>query len=134
MALRLTIAGVNRVMASGLLLEVSDAKLQIYSGTRPDSPESALELQTLLAVLTLRNFQLPQAGTLTTTEIESVSVQASGEARWGLLVAVDGTRIGDLSVGQKDRDPSADVTWDQTAFRAGDTLQLDRLTLALPTE
>jgi hypothetical protein len=108
--------------------------LQIYSGTRPDSPESALELQTLLAVLTLRNFQAPQAGTLTTTEIEPVSVQASGEARWARLVAADGTLLGDLRVGQAGRDPDADVTWDQTAFRAGDTLQLDRLTLALPTE
>jgi hypothetical protein len=134
MALRLTIAGVNRVMASGLLLEVSDAQLQIYSGTRPTSPESGLELQTLLAVLTLRNFQLPQAGKLTTTEIEPVSVQASGEARWARLVAADGTLIGDLRVGQAGRDPDADVTWDQAAFRAGDTLQLDRLTLALPTE
>jgi hypothetical protein len=134
MALRLTIAGVNRVMASGLLLEVSDAQLQIFSGSRPASPESALELQTLLAVLTLRNFQLPQAGTLTTTEIEPVSVQASGEAQWARLVAPDGALLGDLRVGQAGRDLEADVTWDSTAFRAGDTLQLDRLTLTLPTE
>lgn len=132
MALRLTTAGVNRVMASGLLLEVADAQLQIYSGSRPSSPDAALEFQSLLAVLTLQNFEPPQVGTLTTTEIAPVSVQASGEARWALLVAADGTRIGDLSVGQAGRD-NADVTWDQTAFRAGDTLHLDRLTLALPT-
>jgi hypothetical protein len=128
--MRWTIEGSNRTLAGGLLTAVKGGRLEIYAGARLDTVESPLEFQQLLAVAPLRAFDGPSVGAVTAILNEGVPVQATGAASMALLVAADGSRIADYSVGKIGRD-HADVLMTQTDLRAGDTMTVTSLTIAL---
>lgn len=132
MALRLTTQAADRVLAHGLLSEIDAGHLNLYSGSRPKTPDAGLELQALLVSIPLTAFTA-SVGTLTTTAFTPELIQATGEARWAQLLASDGATLGDLTVGTLGRDPSPDVILDRTDLQKGGTCVLERLTIVLPT-
>jgi hypothetical protein len=133
MGLRLTTAAVDRILAHGLLPEVSGGSVELYTGNRPSRPDAGLDLQTCLVSVPLVTF-VSEVGRLTTTAFAPELIQASGEVRWARLVAADGATLGDVTVGRVGRDSSPDIALDHTDLQKGGTCLLDRLTLVLPAE
>jgi hypothetical protein len=106
--------------------------LRIYSGTQPDSPETEIDDQVLLAELTLGSpaFGDPVDGLLTAEAITAEdSNLADGTATWARLVASDGTTaVADGSVGLSD----ANVVLDDVDIVTGGTVTVSALTIQVP--
>src|ERR1700722_13197303 len=71
------------------------AFLNIYNGTQPSTPETAVSTQTLLAAVTLASpaFGSASNGIITANAISDVTISASGTAAWFRLFKSDGVTV-----------------------------------------
>lgn len=102
--------------------------LDIYSGTQPANPDTALSGNTLLASLALSSTFASGAasGVLTANTISAdTSADNTGTATWGSLMTSGGTRIVDFSVGTS----GADLNMNTTSIVAGANVSVTSLTI-----
>lgn len=101
--------------------------LEIYDGTQPTNPDTALGAQNLLAVLTLANpCGTVNSGVLTFDTITGdASADASGDATWFSLKDSMGNRVAEGTVGESD----ANMIIDEATIVAGQQLNCSGLTL-----
>jgi hypothetical protein len=109
-------------------------KLQIYDGTRPAGPDTAVTSQTLLAEFTLNDpaFGDPSNGVktldvdpaLTTTGLDD------GEATWARFVDSDGTAVIDGKV--TDSDGDGDIKLNTTTISEGLNLSITSGSITMP--
>jgi len=103
----------------------ANAKLRLYSGTRPATGGTAT---TLLAELTCAATLAPAAsgGVLTLNAITSdTSADASGAATWARLVKSDNTFVMDMDVGTS----GADLNMNSNVISAGAAVAITGATL-----
>lgn len=103
----------------------ANAKLRLYSGTRPATGGTAT---TLLAELTCGSTLAPAAsgGVLTLNAITSdSSADASGTATWARLVKSDNTFVMDMDVGTS----GADLNMNSNVISAGAAVSITGATL-----
>jgi hypothetical protein len=108
------------------------ALLNIYSGTQPATPETAVTTQVLLATATLASpaFGAASNGVITANAISDVTVAATGTAAWFRLLKSDNvTVIMDGSVGTS----GCDLNLNATALAAGATLSTTSFTFTVPS-
>ena len=107
--------------------------LDIYDGTQPTNPDTALGAQNLLAhlALTADAFADAVSGVSTANAItEDASANASGTATWFSLTTSAGTRILDGTVGTSD----ANLILVTTAIVATQPVEVTALTYTFPME
>ena len=94
--------------------------LDIYTGTQPTNPDTALSGNTLLAHLPLSATFAPAAsgGVLTANAITSAAAGNTGTATWGTLTTSAGTRKVDFTVGTS----GADLNLNSVAISSGATV------------
>jgi hypothetical protein len=108
------------------------ALLEIYNGSQPSTPETAISGQTLLATVTLASpaFGSASNGVITANAISDVTISASGTASWFRLFKSDGvTVIMDGSVGTS----GCDLNLNSTALSSGATLSTTSFTFTVPS-
>lgn len=103
------------------------AVLNIYTGTQPANPDTALSSNTLLVTLTLTNPIAPGAsgGVLTFSSITSGTAGNTGTATWGSLMDGAGTRWIDFTVGTS----GADLNLNVVAITSGQTVACSSFTI-----
>lgn len=102
--------------------------IEIRSGSKPASPETAATGTTLLATVTVSGSFTSAGGVLTASDPASVNVAASGTAGWFRLKKADGTAVLDGTVGTT----GADLNLSTTSLVQGGTVDLGVPTLTLP--
>ena len=110
----------------------NSSTVNIYSGTQPSTPETALSGNTLLATITLPASAAftQSAGVMTAGAISNVTIGATGTAAFFRWVKSDGTTvIADGSVGTS----SADLVINSTALSSGATLVTTGFTFTIPS-
>jgi hypothetical protein len=108
------------------------ALLEIYNGSQPATPETAISGQTLLATVTLASpaFGSASNGVITANSISDVTITTSGTAAWFRLFKSDGvTVIMDGSVGTS----GCDLNLNSTALSSGATLSTTSFTFTVPS-
>ncbi len=108
------------------------AILNIYDGTQPATPETAVSTQTLLATVTLASpaFGSASNGVITANAIADVTVSASGTASWFRLLKSDNTTvIMDGSAGNS----GCDLNLNATALSAGAVFSTTSFTFTVPS-
>jgi len=123
----------------------ANAKVEIYDGSQPDSPDDAVGTQTKLASIDLGTstpvFKAASTGTGTETNTavasattglpaSDTSATASGTATWFRAINKGGTAIIDGSVGTS----SADLILDNCSIASGQTVKLNTWVVKLPKE
>lgn len=101
--------------------------LNIYTGTQPTNPDTALSGNTLLAALTCGTPFAPNAsgGVLTANAITSATAGNTGTATFFRLTTSGATAIVDGSVGTA----SADLVLTSTSITSGQTVSVSSLTI-----
>ncbi len=103
------------------------AKLQIYTGTQPATPDTAITSQVLLATLTCASTFAPASsgGVLTLNAISSGTAGNTGTATWFRLCTTGGT-VGhiDGTVGTS----ASDLNLNNTSITSGQTVSVTSFT------
>jgi hypothetical protein len=102
--------------------------IEVYSGTRPATPDTALSGNTLLATLTFGStaFGAGSSGVATANAITSGTAAATGTAAWARIYKSDGTTVvGDCNVGTS----GSDINFPTLSFVSGETISCSSLTL-----
>jgi glutamate synthase domain-containing protein 3 len=102
--------------------------IEVYSGTRPATPDTALSGNTLLATLTFGStaFGAGSSGVATANAITSGTAAATGTASFARVYASNGTTvIGDCSCGTS----GSDLNFPTLSFVTGATISCTSLTL-----
>ena len=140
MATNTTISNAAAKAACDAIVDLLDAgaaagKLQVYDGSQPADPDTAVTTQTKLAELTLSDPAFGDAaddnpgGKATANAITDLSTaDATGTAAWFRAVDSDGTAIIDGSVGTS----SADLILDSVSITAGQTVKVNSWTITMP--
>lgn len=113
------------------------AVIEIYDGTQPADPDTAITTQTLLASLTMSATSFPAAsdgnpgGVLTANAItDDSSADATGTASWfRIKTQAGGTAICDGSVGTTS---SFDLQLNTTSITAGSVVSISSCVLTMP--
>jgi UDP-N-acetylmuramyl tripeptide synthase len=102
--------------------------IQIYSGTQPANPDTAITSQVLLATLTGNATFAPAAsgGTLTLNSITSGTAGNTGTATWFRLATSGGTAHIDGTVGTS----GSDLNLNNTSINATQTVSVTSWTFA----
>jgi len=102
--------------------------LDIYSGSQPTSPDTALGAQVKLAHLPLAAtaFGAASAGSKTAGDITSAAALATGTATWYSVTKSDGTRTYENTVGSS----GASINLNNTAIQAGATVAVSSLVIS----
>lgn len=127
----LSIASWDAALDSALNV-LNSGTVQIYSGTQPLTPDTALSGNTLLVTLTLgaTAFSAASAGTKTANSITSGVAVATGTASFFRAFQSGGTvAVIDGSVGTS----GADMTIPSTAISSGVTIGESSWTVSMPT-
>ena len=127
----LSIASWNLALNAALESVLDGGFLEIYSGTQPATPDTALSGNTLLATLTLGTpaFGAASGGTATANAIGSASAAATATATFGRFFKSNGsTAVLDCSVGIS----SADINLNATAIVTGATVSVTAYSLSMP--
>jgi hypothetical protein len=102
--------------------------IEVYSGTRPATPDTALSGNTLLATLTFSAtaFGAGSSGVAAANSITSGTAAATGTAAWARVYKSDGvTVVGDCNVGTS----GSDMNFSTVSFTIGATIACTSLTL-----
>jgi hypothetical protein len=127
MALTVT-AAVAQSMGAALASSIgAGASINIYSGTKPATPETAAT-GTLLATVTVAGSFTSTGGVLTAADPAAVSPAAAGTAGWFRILTSGGTAIADGTVGTT----GSDMNLSTTALTTGSPLDLGVPTLTVP--
>ena len=128
----LSIASWNLALNAALDTPCNSGFMNIYSGTQPLTPDTALSGNTLLASLTLNAtaFGAASAGTATAGAIGSATAGATGTASFFRVFQSNGTTaVIDGSVGTS----GADATINTTSIVSGATVSCSAWTVSMPT-
>jgi len=123
------VAARNLAIDAALATIGSDGFLDIYDGTQPTNPDTALGAQVKLAHLALSTdaFGDASSGTATAASITSdSSADATGTAAWFTLTTSGGTRKFDGSVGTS----GADLNLNSVAISSGQAVGVSALTVS----
>lgn len=125
---KLSAAGRNRALDAALDA-LNGGYLDIYDGSQPSDPDTAVTTQVKLARLSLNAtaFAAASSGSKAANAIASGTVLATGTASWFRLVTSAGTAVWDGSVGTS----TANLVVGTTAFSAGATASVSSLTLTM---
>jgi hypothetical protein len=102
--------------------------VEVYSGTRPATPDTALSGNTLLATLTFgaTAFGAGSSGVATANAITSGIAVATNTAAWARVYRSDGsTVVGDCNVGTS----GSDMNFPTLSFVIGEIISCTSLTL-----
>ena len=127
----LSIASWNLALNAGIDV-LNSGFMQIYTGTQPATPDTAITSQTLLATLTLSAtaFGASSAGTKTANAITSGTAVATGTATWfRAFKSDDSTAVIDGSVGTS----VADLNLNDTAITSGGSVSVTSWTVSMPS-
>lgn len=105
--------------------------INIYTGSQPSGPDTAISGQTLLATLTFSStsFAASSSGVATANTITSESsAPNTGTAQWARMASGAGTAVMDCTVGTS----GCDINFPTTAINSGDTVSISALTLTHP--
>jgi hypothetical protein len=112
----------------------TNAKIRIYSGTRPATVDTALSGNTVLAELLLTTpspFAAASVGEPTTVALNAISddvnADATGTATFASILTSANVRVFDMSVGTS----GADLNLNSTSIVANTNVAITSLTLAL---
>lgn len=110
----------------------NSSQVQIYSGTQPATPETALSGNTLLAtvVLPASSAFSSSNGVMTAAAISNVTIAATGTATFFRWTKSDGTTvIADGSIGTS----GADMNLNSVALQSGAVLATSGFTFTIPS-
>lgn len=126
----LTVAAAStQVMGVALASDIgASATIEIRSGTKPATPETAASGTLLATVAISGSFTSATNGTLTAADPASVTVAATGTAGHFRLKKSGGTAVLDGTVGTS----GADMNLSSTSLIAGGTVDLGIPTLVVP--
>ncbi len=102
--------------------------IQVYSGSRPATPDTALNGNTLLATLTFSAtaFGAGASGVATANAIGSGTAVATGTAAFArIFKSDDSTVVGDCNVGTS----GSDINFPTLSFVSGEVISCSSLTL-----
>jgi hypothetical protein len=102
--------------------------IEVFSGSRPATPDTALSSNTLLATLTFgaTAFGAGASGVATANAIASGTCVATATAAWARIYKTDGTTVvGDCNVGTS----GSDINFPSLAFVVGELISCSSLTL-----
>lgn len=105
--------------------------IEVYSGSRPATPDTALSGNTLLATLTFSATAFPAGanGVLTANAITSGTAVATNTAAWARVYKSDTTTvIGDCNCGTS----GSDINFPTLSFVTGEVISCSSLTLTQP--
>lgn len=108
--------------------QLNAGKLEIYTGTRPANPDTALSGNTLLATLTFSAtaFGASSNGTATANAITSGTAAATGTASWARCYKSDGvTAVIDMNVGTS----GSDLNLNSVSIQSGGTVSVTSMTV-----
>lgn len=126
----LSIASWNLALDAALNV-LNGGFLEVYTGTQPATPDTALSGQTLLATLNLSAtaFSASSAGTKTANAIANGTAVATGTATWARAYKSDGvTAVIDGSVGTS----ATDFIFVDVAWTTGGTVILTSWSVSMP--
>ena len=126
----LSIASWNLALDSALNV-LNSGFMQIYTGTQPATPDTALSGNTLLATLTLSAtaFGASSAGTKTANAITSGTAVATGTATFArFFKSDDSTAVLDMSVGTS----GTDCILNDVNITTGGTVAITSATVSMP--
>ena len=122
-----------QLQATALVGSVTNSsQVQIYSGTQPATPETALSGNTLLATIVLPASSAFSStnGVMTAAAISNVTIVATGTAAFFRWTESNGTTvIADGSVGTS----GADMNLNSVALSSGATLATSSFTFTIPS-
>lgn len=124
-------AAARNAMADALAALLNTGFIDIYDGTQPAGPGTAITTQTKLAHLPLSAtaFAASSGGVATANAITSEAALATGTAAWFRAVKADGTTaVIDGSVGTS----GCNLNVNSTAFASGATIAVSAWTLTEP--
>lgn len=128
-----TLANASKSAAANAVTALANAgTIQLYSGMRPATPDTAITTQTLLATLTCSAtaFAAASNGVATANAVAS-GAAATGAATWARLFKSDGTTvIGDCDVGTTGG--GQDLLLPSATFASGQLIACSSLTLTQP--
>ena len=110
----------------------NSSQVQLYSGTQPSTPETALSGNTLLATIVLPASSAFSSsnGVMTAAAISNVTIAATGTASFFRWTESNGTTvIADGSVGTS----GADMNLNSVALSSGATLATSSFTFTIPS-
>ena len=126
----ISIASWNLALDSALNV-LNSGFMQIYTGTQPATPDTALSGNTLLATLTLSAtaFGASSAGTKTANAITSGTAVATGTATFArFFKSDDSTAVLDMSVGTS----GTDCILNDVNITTGGTVAITSATVSMP--
>lgn len=122
-----------QLQAAALVGSVTNSsQVQIYSGSQPATPETALSGNTLLATITLpaSSAFTSSNGVMTAAAISNVTIAATGTASFFRWTESNGTTvIADGSIGTS----GCDMNLNSVALSAGATLATTAFTFTIPS-
>ncbi len=112
--------------------QLNSGFLDIYSGTRPATPETAIGVQIKLVRLTFgaTAFAAASAGSKAANAIGSAAGLATGTAAWARLLKSNGTATHDITVGTA----TSTLIVDSTSVQLGGTVACSALTFTRAAE
>lgn len=128
----LSVASWDLALNAALVTPLDSGIINIYTGTQPATPDTAVTTQTLLVTLTLNAtaFGSASAGTSTAGTIVAGTAGAAGTATWFRAFKTDTTTaVLDGSVGVS----GCDLNITSTAIGSGDTVSATSWTVSMPT-
>ena len=130
--LTLSNAGKSAAMdaVTALLNAGGAGTINIYTGSQPAGPDTAITSQTLLATLTFSStsFAASSSGVATANTITSGTAGATGTAAWARMESGGSTAVMDCTIGTS----GADINFPTTTINSGDTVSISALTLTHP--
>ena len=130
---RIAVAAQNAAADAVTALIGASGFLDIYSGTQPTNPDTALGAQVRLAHLALAAdaFANAASGTASANAIaDDTAADATGTASWGTFTTSAGTRIIDFSVGTS----GANLNLNTVAIVAGATISVTGYDFSVPMQ
>lgn len=133
MAYKVAVATANNMVASQATLAGTSAKIIIYSGTRPATPDTALSGNTVLATVTVPSWGTAASGSSAAASMTAVTAAASGTATFFRLYKSDGT----TTIGDGDITATGGggvMTFDNTSFVSGGTVTVTSFSLTVTAD
>jgi len=130
---RLSVAARNAAIDAMVGTIGTSGFLDIYDGTQPTDPDTALGAQVKLAHLALSAtaFGSASSGSATANSITAdSSADATGTATWGTLTTSAGVRKFDFSVGTS----GANINFNSVSIVSGAQVSVTSLTASLPMQ
>jgi hypothetical protein len=129
---RISVAAENAAVNAITALIGASGFLDIYDGTQPTNPDTALGAQVKLARLALSAtaFASAAAGSAAANTITSGTALATGTATWATFVTSGGTRVFDVSVGTS----GANINLNSVAIQTGATVSVTSFSFSVPMQ